>query len=37
MAPPLFTPSTCPVPPPPSPLLLFIQQAQVAIVYNTPR
>jgi hypothetical protein len=28
----LYTPSTTPVSPPPSPLLLFIQQAQMALV-----
>jgi hypothetical protein len=27
-----YTPSTTPVSPPPSPLLLFIQQAQMALV-----
>jgi hypothetical protein len=29
----LYTPSTVPVMPPPSPLLLFIQQAQMTLVY----
>jgi hypothetical protein len=33
----LFTPSTCPATPVVSPLLLFIQQAQLSIVYSTPR
>jgi len=28
-----FTPSTDPTPPPPTALLLFIQQAQLALVY----
>lgn len=28
-----FTPSTDPTPPPPTPLLLFIQQAQLALLY----
>lgn len=32
---PLFTPSTMPVPPAPDPLLLFIRQAQLALVYGT--
>jgi hypothetical protein len=32
---PLFTPSTMPVPPAPNPLLLFIRQAQLALVYGT--
>jgi hypothetical protein len=27
-----YTPSTTPIAPPPSPLLLFIQQAQMALV-----
>jgi len=31
-----FTPSTDPTPPPPSPLLLFIQQAQQALVDQEP-
>jgi len=31
-----FTPSTNPTPPPPSPLLLFIQQAQQALVDQEP-
>ena len=29
----LFTPTTDPTPPPPTPLLLFIQQAQLSLVY----
>jgi hypothetical protein len=33
----LFTPSTDPTPPPPTALLLFIQQAQLALVYASPR
>jgi hypothetical protein len=34
----LFTPSTNPTAPaPPDPLLLFIQQAQLTLVYATPR
>jgi hypothetical protein len=33
---PLYTPSSCPVTPEPSALLLFIQQAQHALVYRTP-
>jgi hypothetical protein len=32
----LFTPSTDPTPPRPSPLLLFIQQAQQALVDQEP-
>jgi hypothetical protein len=32
----LFTPSTDPKPSPPSPLLLFIQQAQQALVDQEP-
>jgi hypothetical protein len=32
----LYTPSTTPVSPPPSPLLLFIQQAQMALVNAEP-
>ena len=31
---PLYTPSSCPVVPKPSPLLLFIQQAQHTLVYQ---
>ena len=31
---PLYTPSTMPVPPAPDPLLLFIHQAQVTILYR---
>jgi len=31
---PLFTPSTDPTPPPPTALLLFIQQAQLELVYQ---
>lgn len=30
----LYTPSTMPVTSPPSPLLVFIQQAQLALVYS---
>jgi hypothetical protein len=30
----LFTPSTDPTPPPPTALLLFIQRAQLALVYQ---
>ena len=33
----LYTPSTCPVPPAPDPLLRFIQQAQLALVYSRRR
>jgi hypothetical protein len=34
----LFTPSTNPqAPPPPDRLLLFIQQAQLTLVYSDPR
>jgi hypothetical protein len=33
---PLYTPSTYPVPPRPSALLLFIQQAQHTLVYRLP-
>jgi hypothetical protein len=33
---PLFTPSSCPVTPAPSALLLFIQQAQHTLVYRSP-
>jgi hypothetical protein len=33
---PLYTPSSCPVTPEPSALLLFIQQAQHMLVYRTP-
>ncbi len=33
---PLFTPSTDPTPPPPTALLLFIQQAQLELVYQEP-
>lgn len=29
-----FTPSTDPMPPPPTALLLFIQKAQLALVYQ---
>jgi hypothetical protein len=29
----LYTPSSCPVVPRPDPVLLFIQQAQVSLVY----
>jgi hypothetical protein len=29
----LYTPSSCPAMPRPGPLLLFIQQAQLALVY----
>lgn len=36
MRPPLYTPSSCPVTPGPSALLLFIQQAQRTLVYRTP-
>jgi hypothetical protein len=32
----LFTPSTDPTPPPPTALLLFIQQAQLELVYQEP-
>lgn len=31
---PLYTPSTCPAPPEPSALLLFIQQSLHALVYR---
>jgi hypothetical protein len=31
---PLYTPSTVPVPPAPDPLLIFIRQAQLALVYK---
>jgi hypothetical protein len=31
----LYTPSTVPVIPSPSPLLLFIQQAQMTLVYTS--
>jgi hypothetical protein len=31
---PLYTPSTMPVPPAPDPLLSFIRQAQLALVYK---
>jgi len=34
---PLYTPSSCPVTPGPGPLLLYIQQAQHALVYQSPR
>ena len=34
---PLYTPSTTPVVPMPGPLLLFIQQAQVTLVYASDR
>ena len=33
---PLYTPSSYPVTPEPSALLLFIQQAQHTLVYRTP-
>ena len=33
---PLFTPSTDPTPTAPSPLALFIHQAQLALVYQEP-
>jgi hypothetical protein len=33
----LYTPSTSPTVPPPDRLLLFIQQAQLALVYPKPR
>ncbi len=32
----LFTPSTDPTPTPPTALLLFIQRAQLALVYQEP-
>jgi hypothetical protein len=32
---PLYSPSTMPLPPAPDPLLLFIRQAQLALVYGT--
>ena len=32
----LFTPSTDPTPAPPTALLLFIQRAQLALVYQEP-
>ncbi len=32
----LFTPSTAPTPAPPTALLLFIQRAQLALVYQEP-
>ena len=32
-----YTPSSSPVIPRPGPLLLFIQQAQLALVYHTDR
>ena len=32
----LFTPSTDPTPPPPTALLLFIQRAQMELVYQEP-
>jgi hypothetical protein len=32
----LFTPTTDPTPAPPSPLALFIHQAQLALVYQEP-
>jgi hypothetical protein len=32
---PLYTPSTMPLPPAPDPLLLFIRQAQLALLYKT--
>ena len=31
----LYSPSTMPLPPAPGPLLLFIRQAQLALVYGT--
>jgi hypothetical protein len=31
----LYTPSTLPVTPPPSALLLFIQQAQLTLIYSS--
>ena len=34
---PLYTPATLPVPPRPSPLLLFIEQAQLSLVYAPSR
>ena len=34
---PLFTPSTVPVVPESSPLLIFIQQAQLTLVYASRR
>ena len=34
---PLFTPSTVPVSSDPSPLLIFIQQAQLSLVYASRR
>jgi hypothetical protein len=34
---PLYTPSTIPVVPRPSPLLLFIEQAQLTLVYARER
>lgn len=37
MRPPLFTPATTPVVPRPSPLLLFIEQAQRVLVYAPAR
>jgi hypothetical protein len=33
----LYTPSSSPVVPRPGPLLLFIQQAQLALVYQADR
>ena len=33
MKPMIFSPSTDPTPPPPTPLLLFIQRAQLALLY----
>lgn len=33
----LYTPSTSPVPPAPDPLLRFIQQAQLTLVYSRRR
>jgi hypothetical protein len=33
----LYTPSSSPVVPQPGPLLLFIQQAQLALVYQAGR
>jgi hypothetical protein len=33
----LYTPSTSPVPPAPDPLLRFIQQAQLVLVYSRRR
>jgi hypothetical protein len=32
---PLYTPSSCPVTPEPSALLMFIQQAQHTLLYRT--